>query len=143
MQLKNTLNMERKDPIEEARRYVANAKDLLVNHGDLDIETQTYTDRKYVRMAGNTLWNGVLYILNKAFKIKKQKGGRLSIDDYRAIVGQRDRKLLSWVNQGYDILHLSMGYDGIQNKDICNSGFRVANEIIDWCEKTMKQSAWY
>lgn len=141
MQCKNTLNMERKDPIEEARRYVANAKDLLVNHGDLDIETQTYTDRKYVRMAGNTLWNGVLYILNKAFKIKKQKGGRLSIDDYRAIVGQRDRKLLSWVNQGYDILHLSMGYDGIQNKDICNSGFRVANEIIDWCEKTMKQSA--
>ena len=141
MQLKNTLNMERKDPIEEARRYVANAKDLLVNHGDLDIETQTYTDRKYVRMAGNTLWNGVLYILNKAFKIKKQKGGRLSIDDYRAIVGQRDRKLLSWVNQGYDILHLSMGYDSIQNKDICNSGFRVANEIIDWCEKTMKQSA--
>lgn len=141
MQLKNTLNMERKDPFEEARRYVANAKDLLVNHGDLDIETQTYTDRKYVRMAGNTLWNGVLYILNKAFKIKKQKGGRLSIDDYRAIVGQRDRKLLSWVNQGYDILHLSMGYDGIQNKDICNSGFRVANEIIDWCEKTMKQSA--
>ena len=133
--------MERKDPIEEARRYVANAKDLLFNHGDLDIETQTYTDRKYVRMAGNTLWNGVLYILNKAFKIKKQKGGRLSIDDYRAIVGQRDRKLLSWVNQGYDILHLSMGYDGIQNKDICNSGFRVANEIIDWCEKTMKQSA--
>ncbi|MBR4814796.1 MAG: DUF5618 family protein [Paludibacteraceae bacterium] len=133
--------MERKDPIEEARRYVANAKDLLVNHGDLDIETQTYTDRKYVRMAGNTLWNGVLYILNKAFKIKKQKGGRLSIDDYRAIVGQRDRKLLSWVNQGYDILHLSMGYDSIQNKDICNSGFRVANEIIDWCEKTMKQSA--
>ncbi len=133
--------MERKDPIEEARRYVTNAKDLLVNHGDLDIETQTYTDRKYVRMAGNTLWNGVLYILNKAFKIKKQKGGRLSIDDYRAIVGQRDRKLLSWVNQGYDILHLSMGYDGIQNKDICNSGFRVANEIIDWCEKTMKQSA--
>lgn len=133
--------MERKDPFEEARRYVANAKDLLVNHGDLDIETQTYTDRKYVRMAGNTLWNGVLYILNKAFKIKKQKGGRLSIDDYRAIVGQRDRKLLSWVNQGYDILHLSMGYDGIQNKDICNSGFRVANEIIDWCEKTMKQSA--
>ncbi|MBQ3710373.1 MAG: hypothetical protein II887_06695 [Bacteroidales bacterium] len=48
---------------------------------------------------------------------------------------------MSWVNQGYDILHLSMGYDGIQNKDICNSGFRVANEIIDWCEKTMKQSA--
>ena len=135
------LDMERKDPIEEARRYVTNAKDLLVKHGDLDIETQTYTDRKYVRMAGNTLWNGVLYILNKAFNIKKTRGGRLSIDDYRNIVGQRDRKLLSWVNQGYDILHLSMGYDGIQNKDICNSGFRIANEIIDWCEKTMKRSA--
>lgn len=133
--------MERKDPVEEARRYVNNAKDLLVNHGDLDFETQTYTDRKYVRMAGNTLWNGVLYILNKTFNIQKRKGGRLSIDDYRVIVGQRDRKLLSWVNQGYDILHLSMGYDGIQNKDICNSGFHVANEIIDWCEKTMKNIA--
>ena len=141
MQNKNTLNMERKDPVEEARRYVNNAKDLLVNHGDLDFETQTYTDRKYVRMAGNTLWNGVLYILNKTFNIQKRKGCRLSIDDYRVIVGQRDRKLLSWVNQGYDILHLSMGYDGIQNKDICNSGFHVANEIIDWCEKTMKKIA--
>lgn len=51
------------DPVAEARRYVQNAKDLLEEKGKLDVETQLYKDRKYVRMAGNTLWNGVLLIL--------------------------------------------------------------------------------
>jgi len=56
--------MEKKNPIEEARRYVDNAKDLLREKGELDPETHSYSDRKYVKMAGNTLWNGVLFILS-------------------------------------------------------------------------------
>ena len=46
--------MGKKDPVEEARRYVDNAKTLLVEHGELDLETRSYTDRKYVKMAGDT-----------------------------------------------------------------------------------------
>ena len=125
--------MEKKNPIEEAQRYVDNARVLLQERGELDYETQSYQDRKYVKMAGNTLWNGVLLILNATFHISKAKGSRLSMDDYRNMVGQRDRKLLTLVNRGYDTLHLAMGYDGNQDKDICSKGFQIAGEIIDRC----------
>ena len=120
------------DPIAEARRYVMNAKDLLTEKGQLDDEAQLYTDRKYVRMAGNTLWNGVLLILNETFHIDKKKG-RLSIYDYRIIVGQNDKKLLSLLNRGYDTLHLAMGYDGNMEKTLCITGFQIANDIISHC----------
>ena len=55
--------MEKKNPIEEARRYVDNAKDLLSTTGDFDLETGHYRDRKYVKAAGHYLWSGVLVIL--------------------------------------------------------------------------------
>jgi len=54
----------KENPIEKARRYVDKAKDLLREKGELDPETHSYSDRKYVKMAGNTLWNGVLFILS-------------------------------------------------------------------------------
>ena len=62
-----------KDPVEEARRYVQNAKDILNDNGKLDTELQLYEYRKYVRMAGNTLWNGVLLILDAVFHVKNNK----------------------------------------------------------------------
>ena len=120
------------DPINETRRYVENAKKLLQEHGQLDVEHRFYNDRKYVRMAGNTLWNGMLLILKETFQIKKSKG-RLSIEDIRIIINKRDGKLMTLVNTGYDIMHLSMGYDGILNKSTCDDGFRIADEIIERC----------
>ena len=125
-------------PIEEAQRYVDNAKDLLTKNGDLDPETHSYTDRKYVKMAGNTLWNGVLYILDAVFHVRKNKKSRPDISDYQQAIVTRDKKLLSLVNNGYDILHLSMGYDGILDKATCNRGFQIANEIINRCAGMLK-----
>ena len=69
------------DPVLEARRYVQNAKDLLTEKADLDTETQLYRDKKYVRMAGNTLWNGVLLILEAVFHVGNVKKTRV---DYHA-----------------------------------------------------------
>ena len=84
------------NPVNEARRYVQNAKDVLINNGRLDYETQSYGDRKYVRMAGNTLWNGVLLILEAAFRINKTKG-RLNIDDYRMdTLSSSQRNTCNW-----------------------------------------------
>lgn len=125
--------MEKKNPIEEARRYVDNAKDLLREKGELDPETHSYSDRKYVKMAGNTLWNGVLFILDAVFHVRKNKKSRPDISDYQQAIVGRDKKLLTLVNDGYNILHLSMGYDGILNKKVCDEGIRVAGEIIDRC----------
>ena len=42
-------------------------------------------------------------------------------------------KLLVTLNKAYEILHLQMGYDGVRNKKDCDTGFRLANEIIDRC----------
>ena len=129
--------MEKKNPIEEARRYVNSAKDLLRERGDLDPETNHYSDRKYVKAAGHYLWSGVLVILDATFHLERKNDGRIDIKDYRMAVGTRDSKLLALVNDAYDTLHLHMGYDGVLNKRICDEGFLIANEIIDSCAVMM------
>lgn len=125
--------MEKKNPIDEARRYVENAKRIIAENGEYDKSTRCYTDSKYVRMAGNTLWNGVLIALEYIFNVRKGKRTRPDISDYKEAVGKRDKKLLQFVNSGYNILHLCMGYDGEKNKAVCDEGFRLANAIIDRC----------
>ena len=110
-----------------------NAKTLLVEHGELDTETHSYNDPKYVKMAGDTLWKGVLLVLDAVFHVRSDRRTRVHIDDYREAIGKRDKKLLQFVNNAYELLHLVMGYDGIQDKATCDSGFRVATTIIDRC----------
>ena len=127
-----------KEPISEARRYVKNARSTLREHGKLNRETRRYEDPKYVKAAGNYLWLGVLIALDAVFHVKKKNTDRVSVDDYRSVVAKRDIKLLGWMNDGYQIMHLSMNYDGIQDKVICDQGFRVANEIIDRCESLVQ-----
>lgn len=131
--------MEKKNPIEEARRYVANAKDTIKN-AELDAKLGIYNDRKYVKTAGNTLWNGCLVALDAALGVRKglKKGQRPDIDDYKASATKRDKKLLAAIVKGYAVIHLSMGYDGIQDPDVCKRGFVIANEIIDRCEILLK-----
>ena len=129
--------MEKKNPVEEARRYVDNAKQLLVEHGELDLETRLYGDKKYVRMAGDTLWKGVLLILDTVFHVRKDRRTRVHIEDYMESINKRDRKLASLVYSCYETTHLYMGYDGTSNKTTCDSGFSMANDIIDRCEKML------
>lgn len=123
----------KKNPIDEARRYVDNAKKTLNDNGKLNTETHQYEDPKYVRAAGNYLWLGVLMALDAVFQIRKDRRTRVNIDDYERAVSKRDKKLLSWVESGYNVMHLYMNYDGIQDKNTCDSGFRLANDIIDRC----------
>ena len=123
--------MELKDPIEEARRYVANAKEV-IEKANYDPELKRYTDGKYVKMAGNTLWNGCLLALDALFRIKSRKG-RPDIDKYKAAANNRDKKLLAYVVDGYNIMHLYMGYDGTKERKVCDAGFERANDIINRC----------
>ena len=127
--------MEKKNPVDEARRYVENAKNILIENGDLDTDTHLYGDRKYVKMAGNTLWSGVLLILDAVFHVRKDRRTRVHIEDYQNAVNRRDGKLAKLVYTGYETMHRYMGYDGIQDKATCDAGFRIANDIIDRCVK--------
>ena len=126
--------MRKKNPIEESRRYVDNARKTLKENGELDTELNIYQDEKYVRAAGNYLWLGVLMALDAVFHVRQDRRTRVDIKDYLAAVGKRDKKLLALVNTGYDVMHLSMNYDGIQSKGVSDEGFRLANSIIDRCE---------
>ena len=127
--------MEKANPIEEARRYVANAEEV-IKKADYDPELKRYTDGKYVKMAGNTLWNGCLVALDALLGISKRKG-RPDIDKYTEAARKRDKKLLAFVVDGYSTIHLCMGYDGNKSKKVCDAGFDYANAIIDYCEKLL------
>lgn len=119
------------DPIEEARRYVANAEEV-IKKANFDPELLIYTDGKYIKMAGNTLWNGCLIALDAALGVRKGKG-RPSIEKYKEAAGKRDRKLLAAIVAGYDTMHLCMGYDGNKDKKVCEAGFEKARTIIERC----------
>ena len=132
--MRSELIKEVLDPLAESRRYVDNARQTLKQNGQLNIETHRYDDAKYVKAAGNYLWLAVLMALDAVFHVKKNKASkRVDVDDYKKAVALRDRKLSDWVNDAYIVLHLSMNYDGVQAKDTVDSGFRLANDIIERC----------
>ena len=123
--------MEIENPIEEARRYVANAEEI-IQKANYDPELKMYMDSKYIKTAGDILWKGCLIALDAVLQVRKGKG-RPSIEKYKLAAGQRDRKLLAAIVSGYDLMHLTMGYDGVKNKKVCDAGFENANAIIDRC----------
>ena len=123
--------MEADNPIEEARRYVSNAEEV-IKKAKYDSELNIYTDSKYIKMAGNTLWNGCLVALDATLQVRKGKG-LPSIEKYKEAAGKRDRKLLAFIVTGYDTMHLVMGYDGNKDKKVCDAGFDNANAIINRC----------
>ena len=125
--------MRKKNPIEDARRYVDNARETLREKGEFNAELNRYDDEKYVRAAGNYLWLGVLMALDAVFNVREDRRTRVDIKDYREAVGRRDKKLPALVNDGYDVMHLYMNYDGNQSKGVSDEGFRLANNIIDRC----------
>jgi hypothetical protein len=128
---------QQKNPIDEAQRYVANAKAILAEQ---KIEGNYYTDPKYIRMAGNTLWNGVLIALEAVFEVQKdkKKGVRPDFNDYKNKASKIDRKFATLLHNAYDTIHKSLGYDGNLNVTIVKSGFSEAKEIIDWCKTKYK-----
>ena len=129
--------MKQKDPIAEARRYVDNARETLKEKGELNLETKRYEDDKYVRAAGSYLWLGVLMALDGVFHVREDRRTRVNIYAYQDAIAKRDLKLLSWVTEGYEIIHLNMNYDGITSKGLCDMGFVYANRIINRCEAMM------
>jgi len=124
--------MEAKTTIGEAKRYLANAKEILSEKAGKD--GNYYSDSKYVKMAGDTAWKGVLIALDGVLHVKKTIRQRVSVEDYKEALAKKNRRALTMVNAGYQILHLSMGYDGVKSYKVCQAGLEEAKRIIDWCE---------
>jgi hypothetical protein len=128
-------HMESSTQIQEAKRYLDNAKELLTAKANK--EGDYYRDSKYVRMAGDTAWKGALMALDAVFNVKQYPKHRVSVEDYKAAVAKRNKQLLTRVNGGYQILHITMGYDGLTNYRVCQEGLKEAQTIIDWCESNV------
>jgi hypothetical protein len=116
--------------VNEAKRYVNNAKELLREKAVK--ENGVYQDRKYVRLAGHSAYLGVLVALDGLFEVKK--GKRKSVEWYQEQLRKIDRKLLDSFNAAYDTLHLAMGYDGNISAGVSAVGITTAESIINWVE---------
>lgn len=110
-----------------------NAETTLRENGCYNQELKLYEDEKYVKAAGHYLWHSVLLALDAVFHVRVDRRTRVDVNDYYEAVRKRDRKLLALVNSGYNVMHLSMDYDGTSRKSVCDDGFHLANEIIDRC----------
>jgi hypothetical protein len=120
-------------PIQEAKRYLNNAKDILSEKAQK--VDGYYQDTKYVKMAGHTAYAGVLVALDSYFG--KKSIGRKDVDWYKQQIAVLDKKLLTRFVSVYDILHLSMSYDGIPNAGVAKIGLEEAESIINWLENRM------
>lgn len=116
--------------IEEAHRYIDNAKQILREKALK--EDKYYQDAKYVRMAGNTAYSGVLIALDEMLGAKRR--GRKSVEWYKEELSKMDKKILTSFNIAYEALHLVMGYDGVLSAKIAAVGLEEAETIINWVE---------
>jgi len=114
----------------EAHRYLENAKEILRDKAKK--EEGLYLDKKYVKLAGHAAYTGILVALDGLFGIKKK--GRKSVDWYQEELSKVDKKVLNRFNSAYEVLHLSMGYDGASNAKVAIAGIEDAEQIINWVE---------
>ena len=131
--------MVQKNPIKEAERYLDNAKQILTEKAGKD--GNYYSDPKYVKMAGNTAWSGVLVALDAATDVRKnlKKGQRVDIKDYQNAVAKKDKKMTIPLQSTYEVLHLLLGYDGNLRYAIVQDGLKQGKEIISWAAKHYKE----
>ena len=124
-------------PIREAERYWENAKTILSEKAGK--EGNYYNDPKYIKMAGNTAWSGVLVALDAVLKVREdknmKKGQRPDFRDYEEAMAKKDRKMLRTLLAAYESLHKTLGYDGNPSYKIVQESMREGKLVIDWADK--------
>ena len=128
----------------EAYRYLDNAKEILKTKAKKD--GNFYDDAKYVRMACNTAYNGLLialndYFIQKGISFPKVKGKRrsqsINVDFYKKQLAKINKTKLKEFNSAYNYLHLLGGYDGDLSVGTSINGLGFALSIIDWIDMQM------
>jgi len=116
--------------------YITNAKEILRTKAQK--KGEFYSIPKYVRMAGDTAWHGVLLAIDywmekEGHKINRKK--RVNVSYYQDFLAQKNLNFLIKQKSAYDILHLYMGYDGELDSNISKRGIELAEEILNWVKK--------
>ena len=128
------------NPIKEAERYLANARQILSEKAGKD--GNYYEDPKYVKMAGNAAWNGVLVALDGILNVTDnlKSGQRPEFKDYQSAVAKRDKKMSRPLLIAYESLHKVLGYDGNPRYKIVQDSLEQGKEIISWASKQYNQT---
>jgi hypothetical protein len=126
---------ELKHPIREAERYLQTARQLLSDKAEKDGDYSN--DSKYVRMAGNAAWNGVLIALDAVLGIRAglKRKQRPEFRDYLEAIAQKDRRMTRPLLGAYESLHKALGYDGNPNYKIVQASLENGKLIIDWADR--------
>jgi len=126
---------EIKHPIREAERYLENARHILSEKAEKDGDF--YNDRKYVKMAGNTAWNGVLVALDAVLNIRSgmKSKQRPEFKDYQEAISKKDGKMTRTLLGAYESLHKTMGYDGNPTYKIVQNSMELGKIIVEWADK--------
>jgi hypothetical protein len=128
---KNKQEALRKVYYDETLRYLNNAEGYLKDAG---LKGNCYTDKKYVKIACATAYSGLLialecYLILKDVKIMDDT--KRDIGFYRDNIAKNNKKLLEYLNNAYNILHLWGYYDGILEEDIVQKGFKHVRIFIN------------
>ncbi len=120
--------------------YIQNAKDILKTKAQK--KGKFYSVPKYVKMAGDTAWKGVLLALDiwmekEGVKLKKEQ--RKSVKYYQEFLADKNYKLLNLFNSGYNYMHLLMSYDGDLLVDTSKKGIELAEEILQSIQRYMPE----
>ena len=126
---------ELKNPIRESERYLENARRILSEKAEKDGDF--YNDRKYVKIAGDTAWKGVLVALDAVLHVRAnmKKGQRPEFKYYQEAIAKRDSKMTCPLQGAYDSLHKTMGYDGNQSYKIVQNSMELGRNIVAWADK--------
>jgi len=127
--------METINPIQEAERYIQNARQLLSEKAGKDGDY--YTDKKYIKLAAHAAWCGVLIALDAVLKVKDgmKKRQRPDIKDYQEAISKVDKKMPRILMNSYETLHKVLGYDGNLNYKVVQAGLEEAQDLITWAGK--------
>ena len=127
------------NPIKEAERYLENSRQILSEKAGKDGDY--YDDPKYVRMAGNNAWSGVLVALDGVLNVKANLKSRRRADfkDYMEAVTKRDRKMSKPLLYAYESLHKVLGYDGNLSYGTVQDGMKQAKRVIDWADREYRK----
>jgi hypothetical protein len=133
--------VQKLDIYRESMRYIENAKDILSTKAKKT--GNYYEDAKYVRMASNTAYSGVLLALDGLFEyrgiLRTQKKGKIrdavDVKWYKENIAKMNESMLKKFNSAYNHLHLLGGYDGELYYPTIKTGIDLAVEIIEWVKK--------
>ena len=81
--------------------------------------------------------NGVLIALDSVLPVRKnmKKGQRPDFWDYQEAIAKRDNKMNRVLLNAYELLHKSLGYDGVTDYKVVQASLDTAKTILNWADK--------